>query len=96
MSTGKYIISVYRWVSSEWGACSETTCGTGLQQRLVQCRVLEASGRDTVVSDDRCSAALRPAHERECIIRESSGCDTMWEVEEWGEVRGREWGRCTE
>ena len=82
----------YRWFSSEWGLCSETTCGTGLQQRLVQCRMLESSGRDRVVSDELCDGVSRPDHERECVMRDSSGCDTAWQVEEWGQVRGREGG----
>ena len=53
--------------------------------------MLESSGRDGVVSDGLCDAASRPAHERECVMRDSSGCDMAWEVEEWGEVRRGGW-----
>ena len=53
----------------------------------MRCLVLEASGRDRMVEDAMCNATIRPAHERECVLTENSGCDSVWEVEEWGEVR---------
>lgn len=84
------VLCLFRWVTGEWWPCSQTKCGTGFQERLVQCRVLEANGRDRVAPYELCDAATRPADERECVVRDSSGCDTSWEVEEWGEVRSEE------
>ncbi|CAI8039108.1 A disintegrin and metalloproteinase with thrombospondin motifs 14, partial [Geodia barretti] len=74
-----------RWVTRDWLPCSQTRCGVGSQQRLVQCMVLEANGRDSMVTDDLCPLASKPRHERECLMTESTGCGTEWEEDEWGE-----------
>ena len=52
--------------------------------------VLEASGRDAVVADVLCNSSSRPRRQRECVMRESSGCSTHWEEDDWGEVCERE------
>lgn len=49
--------------------------------------MMQANGRDLKVSDQLCANVTRPDAERECVRIDSSGCDTVWEVEKWGEVR---------
>ena len=42
-----------------------------------------------MVEDERCDPAEKPAEERDCVVRETSGCPVQWEVEEWGQVRSK-------
>ena len=74
-------------MKSEWWPCSGSVCGRGIQERLVQCLTLEASGRDRMVEDEMCNATVKPISERECVVSESSGCNTEWQADEWREVR---------
>ena len=50
--------------------------------------VLEANGRDIMVANELCDPSTRPQQERGCVVSESHGCDTQWDEDEWGEVRG--------
>ena len=58
--------------------------------------VLEANGRDSMVTDDLCPLAFKPRHERECLMTESTRCGTEWEEDEWGEVCYRDFLQCKE
>ena len=43
-----------------------------------------------MVPNDLCDATTRPIDERDCVLSDSRGCGTAWQVEEWGKVRERE------
>ena len=57
-----------------------------MQERLVQCMVLETNGRERMVVDEMCNDTAKPPEERECAVEDTTQCDVQWEVEEWGEV----------
>lgn len=54
---------------------------------------MQANGRDQKVSDELCANLTRPDNGRECVRIDSSSCNTVWEVERWEEVSGKEGGR---
>ena len=69
-----------RWQPSAWSDCS-VTCGTGMQNRTVECRC-DIEGIDTVVDDQRCGADPRPNTTRSC----SKICpclDPRWVTSPW-------------
>lgn len=51
------------WKPSTWSACS-VTCGTGQQQRVVQCVRDGASGSTNVVHDSECDAVYSIVNEK--------------------------------
>jgi len=66
----------YAWESLSWGACS-TTCGTGTQNRTVQCKRSDG----TVVADASCTAA-KPATSQSCTG--TSTCTYAWITSAYG------------
>ncbi|KAL2084717.1 hypothetical protein ACEWY4_020235 [Coilia grayii] len=66
------------WEVGTWSECS-VTCGRGLQQRQLQCR-LSFGNRTTMVHPQRCAALPRPDATQPCQLRVCS----RWEVtSEW-------------
>lgn len=60
--------SCSRWIADPWQRCS-VTCGGGLERRSVYCvHQLDQGGTSTeeAVSDDQCSAGMKPASSRPC------------------------------
>lgn len=57
-----------------------TTCGAGIQQRKVVCRL----GHGNIVPDSMCLGGKRPRGERKCSNKECA--QYMWDVGKWSEV----------
>ena len=74
-------------MAGEWWPCSGAICGRGSQERLVQCVILEANGRERMIDNVLCNTTIRPNDTRQCVVKDTSQCDTQWDVEEWGQVR---------
>ncbi|XP_064632863.1 A disintegrin and metalloproteinase with thrombospondin motifs 9-like [Lineus longissimus] len=65
------------WNNGEWGECS-VTCGTGAQQRIVNCQRPDG----VILSDDRCKIPRRPADTQDCNM---TNCPlvTKWRTGSW-------------
>mmetsp|Transcript_3268 Transcript_3268/g.7821 ORF Transcript_3268/g.7821 Transcript_3268/m.7821 type:complete len:533 (-) Transcript_3268:46-1644(-) len=64
-----------RWRTAAWNECSNT-CGTGTQERNVQC---------STQHEDDCDSSDKPPTQQKC--EEFKGC--MWVTGEWGECSTR-------
>lgn len=67
-----------RWKVLQTLTCS-VSCGLGVAQRAVFC-VQFANGKDRVVPDDTCHAAVKPAITVPCLVQV---CTFRWEVKPW-------------
>jgi hypothetical protein len=59
--------------------CS-TTCGTGVQQRKVVCRV----GHGKIVPNELCIGSKKPRSQKKCGAGDCS--EFMWRTGDWSEV----------
>ncbi|KAL4226991.1 A disintegrin and metalloproteinase with thrombospondin motifs 9 [Mactra antiquata] len=66
------------WAYTRWGKCS-TTCGPGMQQRKVVCRL----GHGDIVPDSMCLGGKKPRSERKCGNKECA--EYMWNAAQWSE-----------
>ena len=67
------------WTVGEWSVCS-TECGKGIQQRLVECKILfKFSGTIATLPDDQCHHESRPGEQQPCFVRP---CDEENEIEQ--------------
>uniref|UniRef100_A0A8C4IWB7 A disintegrin and metalloproteinase with thrombospondin motifs 13 n=1 Tax=Dicentrarchus labrax TaxID=13489 RepID=A0A8C4IWB7_DICLA len=73
------IIYVY-WKVFRTSPCS-VSCDLGVAQRTVSC-VQFVHGKDSVVPEENCRAAVRPATKVPCLVQI---CTLRWEVELWSQ-----------
>ncbi|XP_031561607.1 A disintegrin and metalloproteinase with thrombospondin motifs 7-like isoform X2 [Actinia tenebrosa] len=66
------------WDVSPWQPCS-TTCGGGVQKRLVTCKQEHRNGSRTLAPDHRCTDD-KPSSLRNCIHK---ACHLKWRVGRW-------------
>ncbi|XP_064200825.1 A disintegrin and metalloproteinase with thrombospondin motifs 20 isoform X1 [Anguilla rostrata] len=65
------------WKANRWSQCS-VTCGAGLQQRVVYCR-LKGAGR---VGEEQCNPRARPPTSQTCLLPDCRRHYT-WAADEW-------------
>ncbi|XP_060563969.1 A disintegrin and metalloproteinase with thrombospondin motifs 9-like isoform X2 [Ruditapes philippinarum] len=66
------------WAHTKWSKCS-TTCGTGVQQRKVVCRV----GHGKIVPNELCIGSKKPRSQKKCGAGDCS--EFMWRTGDWSE-----------
>ncbi|XP_065189279.1 SCO-spondin-like [Sycon ciliatum] len=69
------------WHPNEYGECT-VTCGGGVQDRIVQCLQLQATGQRVAVDDLLCEFDLRPVEIQAC---RQTDCPPEWHTTAYGE-----------
>ncbi|KAM3611671.1 uncharacterized protein V6R79_022270 [Siganus canaliculatus] len=69
-----------KWKVIRTAPCS-VSCGLGVAQRTVSC-VQFVQGKESVVSEERCSAAVKPSTTVPCLVQV---CTFRWEVKPWSQ-----------
>lgn len=68
------------WTVGQWGACSAKECGKGIQQRIVECKMLfKFSGSVAVLPEDQCHHETKPETQQSCMQRP---CDEENEIDQ--------------
>lgn len=70
-----------RWRVFSTSPCS-VSCDLGVAQRAVSC-VQFVHGKESVVSEENCRAAVKPATTVPCLVQV---CTFRWEVKPWSQV----------
>lgn len=78
------VLSVSRWVTEEWGACSRSCGKLGLQTRGVQCLLPLSNGTHKAMPAKAC-LGNRPEAKRPCL---RVPCPAQWRTGAWSQVSG--------
>lgn len=84
LSPSTSVLSVSRWVTEEWGACSRSCGKLGLQTRGVQCLLPLSNGTHKAMPAKACLGS-RPEAKRPCL---RVPCPAQWRTGAWSQVRG--------
>lgn len=85
-NTSHHLYHPSRWKVVKTSPCS-VSCDLGIAERNVSC-VQFIHGRESVVSDDQCRVAVKPATAVPCLVKV---CTYRWEVKPWSQVHSTGW-----
>lgn len=77
-----FALSVSRWVTEEWGACSRSCGKLGVQTRGVQCLLPLSNGTHKAMPAKACPGD-RPEARRPCL---RVPCPAQWRMGAWSQV----------
>lgn len=87
-----YVLTIPRWVTEEWSACSRSCGKLGVQTRGVQCLLPLSNGTRKAMPAKACPGT-RPEARRPCL---RIPCPAQWRMGAWSQVSGPQQVRGTQ